>query len=96
MIEITLAVKGRSDVILLRRLLSELMNCSFRYYAGEGRVSLATLGRNILVHEGCPLMIVEDVEDLRRGTQAQKLISAVESLASAAESTVLSAQEQKV
>jgi hypothetical protein len=64
MTDITLVVEGRSDVILLRGLLGDLTNCSFRYYAGEGKVSLASLARNILVHEGGPLLIVMDADTL--------------------------------
>ena len=60
----SVVVEGRQDVILLRALLRGRADVSFRFYASGGRASLATVGRNILVHEGGLLIVVMDADTL--------------------------------
>jgi hypothetical protein len=57
---ITVVVEGQLDVVLLRKLLRRQTDVAFRFFAARGRASLATVGRNILVHDGGPLLIVMD------------------------------------
>jgi hypothetical protein len=73
---LTIVVEGRSDAILLRRLLSEQKAIPLRFYAAQGRMSLASLGRNILVHEGAPVLVVMDGDTLnpRNADEACRLV----------------------
>jgi hypothetical protein len=66
-----IVVEGRSDIAILRRLLIPRESYGFGFYAGGGRLSVTTLGRNILVHEGGPLMIVIDADTLTPKTAAE-------------------------
>jgi hypothetical protein len=59
---LSIVVRARSDAILLRRLLSKRESIPLQFYAAEGVISLATVGRNILVHEGAPVLVVMDAE----------------------------------
>ncbi len=73
---LTIVVEGRSDAILLRRLLSKHEAIPLRFYAAQGRESLATLGRNILVHEGAPVLVVMDADTLdpRRAVEDCRMV----------------------
>src|SRR5438128_2325779 len=64
MVSLSLVVEGRSDEVLLERLLIQPAHCEFRFYASEGRVALETIGRNLLVHQGGPVLVVMDAETL--------------------------------
>jgi hypothetical protein len=79
-----LVVEGHSDVILMRGLLRAETGVSFRFFAGQGRMSLTSLGRNILVHEGGPLIVVRDAETLnpsRAETDCRMVEAALRSVA---------------
>ena len=73
---LTIVVEGRLDAILLRRLFSKYEAIPLRFYAAQGRESLATLGRNILVHEVRPVLIVMDADtlDLRRAVEHCRMV----------------------
>ena len=64
MISLKVVVKGDADAILLDRLFSDLRNGSFQYYTGQGKNSLSSVGRSVLIHEGAPLLVVMDGETL--------------------------------
>jgi hypothetical protein len=64
MVSLSIVVEGRSDETLLKRLLIQPAHVEFRFYASEGRVALETIGRNILVHRGGPVLVVLDAETL--------------------------------
>ncbi len=55
-----IVVEGKMNARLLRRLLAPQPVTEARFFAIDGRISLATVGRNILVQEGGPVLIVED------------------------------------
>ncbi len=57
-------VEGVTDVQLIRAILGDGLAEKARFYAGQGRTSLATLGRNILFHEGGPVLLVMDSDTL--------------------------------
>jgi hypothetical protein len=81
---LTFVVEASSDVILMRGLLRAETGVSFRFFAGQGRMSLASLGRNILVHDGGPLMVVTDAETLnpsRAKTDSRMVEAALRSVA---------------
>lgn len=61
---VTFVVEGRSDAVLFKKLLSETSSLGFRFFVGGGRASLATVARNILAHEGGPLVIIMDADTL--------------------------------
>lgn len=57
-----IVVQGLTDAQLLRSFLPERQLKHFRFFAGQGRLSLTSLARNILVEEGVPVLIVMDAE----------------------------------
>ena len=64
MVSLSIIVEGRSDETLLKRLVIQPADCEFRFYTSEGRVALETIGRNVLVHKGGPVLVVMDAETL--------------------------------
>jgi hypothetical protein len=64
MSSIILVVEERSKVSLLRGLLRNLTDVSFRIFAAGRQMSQASLARNIIFHEGGPLMVVMDADTL--------------------------------
>jgi hypothetical protein len=64
MASLSIVVRGRSGELLLKRLLIQPADCAFRFYASGGGVALETIGRNILVYRGAPVLVVTDAETL--------------------------------
>lgn len=58
--ELIVVVEQRDDVVVLRRLIARALGLAATFYAGQGRLPLFTLARNILVHEGGPVLIAMD------------------------------------
>jgi hypothetical protein len=58
--ELTVVVEERADALVMRRLISRALNVTPTFYSCRGRVSPATMARNILVHEGGPVLVVMD------------------------------------
>src|SRR4051812_25107701 len=58
---LTLVVERKTDVLIIRTLLHNELKTGMRFFAGQGRESLVTLARNLLVHEGDPVLLVMDV-----------------------------------
>ncbi|TAN51674.1 MAG: hypothetical protein EPN21_06025 [Methylococcaceae bacterium] len=61
-----IVAEGKLDIILLKKYLPQLEDASLRWFAAQGKMSLTTLARNILVHEGGPVLIVADADTLKR------------------------------
>lgn len=59
---LTIVVEGKTDAQLVRALLGKELAERLRFFASQGRASLATVGRNLLVHEGTPVLIVMDAD----------------------------------
>jgi hypothetical protein len=59
---LTIVVEGESDADYLRAILGKDLAKHVRFFVGRGKISLASLGRNILVHEGGPLLVVMDAD----------------------------------
>jgi hypothetical protein len=59
---LTIVVEGSSDVELARAILGPELAKQVRFFTGRGKISLASLGRNILVHEGGPILVVMDAD----------------------------------
>ncbi len=62
MTDLTIVVEGISDVLVLRRILGSLAGISVRFFAAQGQSNLASLGRNVLFHEGGSVLIVTDAD----------------------------------
>jgi hypothetical protein len=60
--ELTIVVEAKSDADLLRLLLGKELASRTRFFAGQGKISLASLARNIFVHEGGPVLVVRDAD----------------------------------
>jgi hypothetical protein len=61
---LSIVVEGRADAELLRKVLAADELRDVRFFAAGGRISLSTIGRNILVHEGAPVLVVMDADTL--------------------------------
>lgn len=64
MTELNIVVEGQADARLLRKYLPKIEGLSPRYFSGDGVVSLATLARNLLVHEEGMVLVVMDSDSL--------------------------------
>jgi hypothetical protein len=60
-----IVTEGINDVRLLRTILHGHLMGDTRYFAAQGRVSLATVARNLLVDEGGPVLVVMDADTLK-------------------------------
>ena len=60
--EMTIVVEGITDVVFMRALCGQLGLKKTRFFSGDGQISLATLARNILVHEGGPVLVIMDAD----------------------------------
>ncbi len=74
-----IVVEGVTDAQIIRAILGDNLAKRARFFAGQGRASLVTLGRNILFHEGGPVMLVVNADTLNL-----KLAAELESLKIAA------------
>ena len=61
MTTLTFVVEGRQDAAALRHLLGDEADKA-RFFAAGGRTSLVTVARNVVVHEGTPVMVVKDAD----------------------------------
>jgi len=77
---LTIVVEGHMDVTLLRKYLPEIPELTTRFFAGDGRVSLPTVARNLLVHEGGPVLIVMDADSLDLDQAEQNRAMAIATL----------------
>jgi hypothetical protein len=55
-------VEERLDAVLLNRVIQRALSIKARFFTGDGLISLASLARNILVHDGGPVFVVMDAE----------------------------------
>lgn len=81
-----IVVEGPTDAQLIRAIVGKDLAGALRFFAAGGRASLATIGRNILVHEGGPVLLVMDAD-----TTNQQLVDELKSLAYLATSGVVPA-----
>lgn len=58
--ELIVIAEQQADVVVLRRLLDRALHLEPAFYSGRGRMTLGKLARNILVHEGGPVLVVMD------------------------------------
>lgn len=72
-------VEDRTDAELLRNVLPKDDLENVRFFAGQGRMSLATVARNIVVHDGDSVLVVKDADTLdpKAAEQARQLTKAV-------------------
>ena len=64
-----IVVEEPADAHIIRGILGKELAGKLRFFAASGRLSLATVGRNILVHEGGPVLLVMDAD-----TRNQQLV----------------------
>jgi hypothetical protein len=57
-------VGGATDAQIIRAILGEALSKKVRIFAAQGLASLATVGRNVLFHEGGPVLLVMDSHTL--------------------------------
>jgi hypothetical protein len=78
--KLIIVAEGRTDVLITRILLSSELTGGMRFFAAQGRESLATLARNLLVHEGGPLLLVMDVATAELPFQDELLAQVMQAL----------------
>lgn len=59
---LTVICEGKTDTRLVRLLMAHELRDGMKFYASQGRVSLLTLARNLIVHEGGPVLLVMDAD----------------------------------
>lgn len=69
--ELTVVVERRVDAALLRRLFSRTTWTTPRFFVDDGKLSLHSLARNILVHEDGPVLVVMDAATHDRAMAAE-------------------------
>jgi hypothetical protein len=62
--KLRIIAENLSDIHLIRKLLYRELTSHMKFYATQGNVSAVTVARNILVHEGGPVLIATDSDTL--------------------------------
>lgn len=62
--KLLIVVEGRTDASILRAILGDDLKSKTRFFSGEGKMGLATIGRNLLIHEGGPVLVVRNSDTL--------------------------------
>jgi hypothetical protein len=75
---LSIVVEGTTDAMILRKTLPSDTLSSTKFYSASGGISLASVGRNILVHEGGPVMLIRgaDTFDAEKARKENALILA--------------------
>jgi hypothetical protein len=63
-VTLKVVAREREDIQIIRTLLHKELPASTRFFATRGRVSLVTIGRNLLIDEGGPVLVVMNAETL--------------------------------
>jgi hypothetical protein len=65
---LNIIVESQTDADIIRAMYGQAFQKRVKFYAGQGKASLATLARNLIVHEGSPTLLVmdSDTTDSRR------------------------------
>jgi len=64
---LNIVVEGPTDTAILRAVLADEHLGPTRFFVAGGRISLASLGRNLLVHEGDPVVVIMDGDSHDQG-----------------------------
>ena len=83
---LNVAVQRPKDAALIRAMVGRDVSSRMRMFAAQGRVSLATVGRNPLIHEGGSVLLVMDSD-----TRNRRMVEEMRSMARVAMSGVASA-----
>jgi hypothetical protein len=67
----SVVVSEHLQAVLLNRVLQRALSIEADFYVGEGQISLASLGRNILVHGGGLVLVVKDAKTVDLETAEQ-------------------------
>src|SRR5260370_37428155 len=62
--KLRIIAESPSDIHFIRKLLYQEPVFEMKFYASQGKVSAVTVGRNILVHEGGPVLLAIDSDTL--------------------------------
>jgi hypothetical protein len=79
-----IVAEGITDVKILRLLLRNELPAAMRFFAGQGRESLVTLARNLLVHEGDPVLLVMDIATRELASREEILAQVMRALSAVA------------
>jgi hypothetical protein len=58
----TVVAEELLDAVLLNRVIQRALSIDARFFTGDGQIALTSLARNILVHDGGPVLVVMDAE----------------------------------
>jgi hypothetical protein len=62
--KLLIVVEGQTDANILRAILGDELKSKTRFFSGQGKMGALTVGRNLLVHEGGPVLMVIDSDTL--------------------------------
>jgi hypothetical protein len=62
--KLRIIAESPSDIHFIRKLLYRELVSEMKFYASQGKVSAVTVARNILVHEGGPVLLAIDSDTL--------------------------------
>ena len=60
------AIEGPNDAALIRAIVGKDLSAQMRLFVAQGRASLGSVGRNLLVHEEGPVLLVMDSDTRNR------------------------------
>lgn len=69
---LTIVVDRQAEAMLVDRLLEVSRGLAPRFFVSEGEMGLATLGRNVLLHEGGPVLVVMNAKTSDRELAAEQ------------------------
>lgn len=75
-----IVAEGKTDVLIIRVLLSAEVTTGMRFFAAQGRESLVSLARNLLVHEGGLVLLVMDIATAELHSRGQRVADVMRAL----------------
>lgn len=78
---IAIVVEGQRDAAILRQLVDQESGVVPRFFAAQGKMSVTSLARNILVHEPSKVLVVLDADGVEPSKLRREHADALESVA---------------
>ncbi|MGH9919217.1 MAG: hypothetical protein ACRD6W_10185, partial [Nitrososphaerales archaeon] len=86
--KLLIVVEDQTDANILRVILGDELKSKTRFFSGHGKMGLPTIGRNLLVHEGGPVLVVMDSDTLSTEQSEEEEALASYALASIASGAI--------
>jgi len=86
--KLLIVVEGQTDANILRTILGDELKSKTRFFSGQGKMGVSTIGRNLLVHEGGPVLVIMDSDTLSTEQSQEEEALAIYALASVASGAI--------